>query len=152
MDVVHPTSDGKLHPVAGTKTLIPSAQGWARCQNTALIWGLFLVSSEPLMSCWRCLKGSFRADLRSNFHVKLNCTILSLWVNLLRKRTEGFASGRNASSAEFNSVWRAQVRPFRPKIKSTFIHDAGTQTLCQIFLLFSHSSPSSILSLFPHGR
>lgn len=37
MDVVQPISDGRLHPEAGTKTLIPSVQGEACCQNTAVI-------------------------------------------------------------------------------------------------------------------
>lgn len=109
MDVVHPISDGKLHPDAGPKTLIPSAQGRAHCQNTALIWGLFLVTNELLRPCCSCLKGSFRGDLRSRFRVKSNCAMLSLWVNLLFKRSDGYVS--NASSAEFRRLWRAQVRP-----------------------------------------
>lgn len=135
MDVVHPISEGKLHPDAGTKTLIPSAQGRSRCLNTTLIWALFLVTNDRSTSCCRRLKGSFRGDLRSCFHVKSNCAMLSLWVNLLLKRTEGYASGRNVSSAEFSSVLRAQVRPSRPKFTATFILAVKTQSPCQKFLL-----------------
>lgn len=54
-----------------------------------------------------------------------------------------FMSQRKASSAEFNSVWRAQVRPFRPKFTLTVMHDAKTQMPCQEFLL----TWSSVLSL-----
>lgn len=117
----------------------PKVQGRACCQNTTLTWGLFLVTSELLRSRCCRLKSSFRGDLRGRFHVRPNCAMLSLWVNLLHKRSEGLASGRNASSAEFNSVWRAQVRPLRPKITQTFNLDAKIQMLCQTFPLFIHS-------------
>lgn len=121
-------SDEKLHPDAGTKTLIPSVRGEAPCQKQCT--DMRLVSGHQ--SATQILKGSFRKDLRSCFHVWSNCAVLSQCVNLLLERSEGHVSGRNASSAEFNGFWKAQVRPLGLKFSLTFIHDAKHSDLPKI--------------------
>lgn len=96
MDVGHPTSDEKLHPDGGTKAEMPLVQGGLCCQNTALIWALFLVTSDhsdPATIVWKVLsEGGF--ENFSGWALQCLCSVI-----LVQKKTEGYASERNVSSA-----------------------------------------------------
>ena len=117
MDVVPPISDGKLHPDAGTKTLIPSAHAGQgalpkHCTDLRLVFGHQRAAHVLLPSSERIFQKGFEKSF--SCWVKL-CNAVFFELIYYFEEVKANANGRNASSAEFNRVWKAQVRPLRPK-------------------------------------